>query len=157
MPFAGFYLMSPWATLTATTPSMRTNNGRGIVGTRAAQYWAAYILKGLPDVASALPYIDAVSAPEGWFNNIASVTERVFVSAGEREIWLDVIVRVGQVIADVHRDAKLVVQEGGVHDDPLWDFGWPVWEKKKDGSRKVKVGTLTPVIVDWLVDGWSAE
>lgn len=159
-PFAGAYLMSPWVELTSHTGSMVTNNDCDMVGTRGLLEFGKIILSNVP--TSSLPYAEAAHAPEGWFADAQTrAASRILVTAGDKECLRDVIVNFGQVFCKAHLGARLVVQDYGVHDDPLCDFLLPKWEVADDdgkrkgyGKMKVVVGELTPLIVEFLDEGW---
>ena len=91
-------------------------------------------------------YLDHANAPEGWFDDIAKVASKVLITAGDGEILRDMITVFAKRICEVHPKVTYIVQENGIHDDPVLDFMVPAPEK---------IGSLTPKIVDWLASGWS--
>lgn len=166
-----------------------------IVGTKTVRYWgqamfrasgvvetghdsrtlsASTASKGAaPNSHRELPraFLEPITAPEGWFNGIKEVTERVLVTAGELERARDDIEAVGRLIkrgyeggksanevtgvdvkavtvtGDTER-AKTVVQAGGVHDDPIIEH----LVGTAPGGREREINTL---ILEWLADGFS--
>jgi len=88
-----------------------------------------------------------VHAPEWWFDGVERLVERVLVTAGSAECLQDDIVAVGEAIKKHHPNTEVVVQAGGLHEDPYLDF--MVGESK--------LGSLTPLIVEWLAAGFTAE
>ena len=72
------------------------------------------------------------------------------MSAGDKEVDRDDVVSFGRVHLQGKktRGYEFVLQEGGVHDDPYFDFfmGTP---------GEGEVGGLTHKIVEWLVGGFN--
>ena len=91
-------------------------------------------------------YLNHTKAPEGWFDDIAKVARNVLIVAGDHEILKDAITVFAKRICKVHPHAVYIVQENGIHDDPVLDFLVP--------APKM-IGSLTPKMVDWLASGWS--
>ena len=70
---------------------------------------------------------------------------RVLISAGELEFLRDEIVHYGKRVEEYLKDTTIIIQENGIHDDPLLDL--LVGEKS--------LGSLTPKILDWLEEGFG--
>ena len=87
-----------------------------------------------------------MNAPEGWFDDIAKVASKVLITAGDNEVMRDPIVMFAKKICEVHPEATYLVQENGIHDDPLFDFAAPAPKT---------IGSLMPKMVDWLASGWG--
>ena len=141
--------MSPWVSLTYELGmgSITAYDGSDITGPQGIATCTRIVLDGLPN--SAIPYIDPLKAPERWWDGIAQVVvDRVLVTVGGAECLKDDIVWFGQRMCEVHRSARMILHEFGVHEDPHLDFMWG-----KDGERKI--GAVTPLIVGWLADGWK--
>jgi len=144
-PFGGVYLMSPWSRLVDGKGSLlHTNDGRGdVIDASVCMYWGSKVLKGVKP--SAIPYLESASAPKGWLQGIDKCVRRMLISAGDLEFLRDEIVVYGKRVEEYLNDTTIIVQENGVHDDPLLDL--LVGEKD--------LGTLTPKILDWLDEGFS--
>jgi acetyl esterase/lipase len=143
-PFRGIYLMSPWVTLTGTEGSLTSNDGSDIIGPKCMNYWGRQVLEGVP--MSYLPYIEPSQAPETWFKSMNTVVDRVLITAGSAECLRDPIEVFAKQICRGHDGATFWMQENGVHIDPFFDFF----------VKKVKLGTLTPSILEWFATGFEA-
>ncbi|KAH9477755.1 putative carboxylesterase 2 [Psilocybe cubensis] len=142
-PLGGAYIMSPWTLLT-DEPVAHTNEGRDdILGVRTGLYWGSKVLEGLPE--SATPYVNPLSAPDDWLDGCNDLVKRVLISAGEGEVLRDAIIQYFKKLEKHHKDAKLFVEEHGIHDDLLMKF--------LVGDRDL--GKLAPFLVNWLDEGFS--
>ncbi|KIM41786.1 hypothetical protein M413DRAFT_445012 [Hebeloma cylindrosporum] len=143
-PFGGAYMMSPWTRLVDGEGSLlHANDGRGDVVTASiGKYWGSKVLDGMQPPA--IPYLDAASAPADWLRGVDKCVRRVLISAGDLEFLRDEIVHYGKHVGEYLKDITIVVQENGIHDDPLLDL--LVGEKD--------LGSLTPKILDWLEEGF---
>ncbi|KAF7326958.1 Abhydrolase-3 domain-containing protein [Mycena venus] len=103
--------------------------------------WRA-MLPRVPEADRA--FMEAVRAPEGWFEGADKFVDRVLVTAGGAELMRDDIVAFGEALKKHHADTELVVQKDGIHDDMFLDF--MVDEKK--------LGSLTPLTIEWLAAGF---
>jgi acetyl esterase/lipase len=142
-PLGGVYMMSPWTRLVHGKGSrLHINDGRGdVIVSSTGTYWGSKVLDGAKP--SAIPYLDAASAPKDWLQGVDKYVKRILISAGDLEILRDAIVDYGKHIGEHLKDTTIIVQENGIHDDPFLDF--VVGEKK--------LGSLTPKILDWLEEG----
>ncbi|KAG6908729.1 hypothetical protein DXG01_003574 [Tephrocybe rancida] len=137
-PFGGAYAMSPWVDLTSSTGSMVTNDDSDIIGPAALLYWGAIVLDGISEEHR--PYLEASRTPEGWFDKLPSVVDRILITAGDAECLRDGIVVFADRIGKVHNKTQFLIQTHGVHNDPFFDFVV---------DTKVK-GELTPSILDFF-------
>ncbi|KAJ7270731.1 Alpha/Beta hydrolase protein [Mycena haematopus] len=144
-PLRGAYLISPWTNLSADSKSHTENEGRDFLGHAAIKDWGAQILAGFPETDR--PFAEAVRAPEDWFKGADAVVDRVLVTAGGAELLRDDIVTFAEAFKKHHAKVELVVQKDGLHEDMFLDF---VLNEKKKGS-------LTPLTVEWLAAGFTAE
>jgi acetyl esterase/lipase len=147
-PLAGVYLMSPWVNFTNTSPSLAQNTPHDISDSPALLGLGERVI-GSHTPPSQRAYVEPLKAPPGWFDGLDSVVDRVLVSAGDKEVDRDDVVSFGKVhLEGKMRGYEFVLQEGGVHDDPYFDFflGSP---------GEGEVGGLTHKIVEWLVGGFS--
>ncbi|KAF7326647.1 Abhydrolase-3 domain-containing protein [Mycena venus] len=144
-PLRGVYLISPWTNLHADSKSHMENEGLDFVSQRQLADMGAWILEGVLEADRA--FADAVRAPEGWYKGIDGLVERVLVTAGGAELLRDDIVVVGEMLKKYHANTELVVQKDGLHEDMFLDF--VLGEKK--------LGSLTPLTVEWLAAGFTEE
>ncbi|KAJ7452130.1 Alpha/Beta hydrolase protein [Mycena galericulata] len=144
-PLRGVCLISPWVNLSADSKSHAENDALDFLSARTLAGWGAQILAGVPDADR--PFAEAVRAPEGWFAGVDQHVERVLVTAGGAECLRDDIVVFGEAFKKHHPNTELVVQSGGLHEDPFLDF------LVNDSKR----GSVTPLIVEWLAAGFTAE
>ena len=108
----------------------------------SSTYFGSKVLAGAKP--SAVPYLEAASAPKDWLEGVDKCLRRVLISAGELEFLRDEIVHYGKRVKEHLKDTTIIVQENGIHNDPL--FGVLVGEKS--------LGSLTPKILDWLEEGF---
>ncbi|KAJ7079985.1 Alpha/Beta hydrolase protein [Mycena belliarum] len=141
----GALLISPWASLTADSASHAANDGRDLLRRATLAEWGRVVRADVP--AEHRAFIEAARAPEAWFAGVERLVERVLVTAGGAECLRDDIVVFGEALKRHHARAELVVQPDGLHEDPMLDF---VLNEKK-------VGSLTPLLVEWLAAGFTAE
>jgi len=144
-PLRGVHLISPWTNLCGDSKSHTENEGRDFLTQAALKDWGAIVLAGVPTADRA--FVEAVRAPEGWFQGVDAVVERVLITAGSAELLRDDIVVLGEVLKKHHSNTELVIQKGGLHEDMYMDF--MVNDKK--------LGSLTPLTVEWLAAGFAAE
>ena len=139
--------MSPWTRLVDGKGSLLdANDGRGdMFNASVGKYWGSKVLGGVKP--SAIPYLDAASAPKDWLHGVDKCVKRVLISAGELESLRDEIVVYGKYVKEYLKDTTIIVQENGVHNDPLLNF--LVGEED--------LGNLTPKILDWLNEGFSKD
>ena len=138
-------MMSPWTRLVDGHGSLlHTNDGRGDVLTALiGTYLGSKVLAGAKP--SVVPYLEAASAPKDWLQGVDKCVRRVLISAGELEFLRDEIVHYGKRVEEFLKDTTIIIQENGIHDDPLLDL--LVGEKS--------LGSLTPKILDWLEEGFG--
>ena len=144
-PFGSALLISPWVSLVPKVEgSTITNSKKDLFTIPAALHMAGFVLEHTPE--SGHLYLNHMNVPHGWFDDITKVTRKVLITAGDNEITRDTITVFAKRICEVHPGATYIVQENGIHDDPVFDFMVPTPKT---------VGSLTPRIVDWLASGWS--
>ncbi|KAJ7042809.1 Alpha/Beta hydrolase protein [Mycena alexandri] len=142
-PLRGVLLISPWTNLSADSKSHTENDGRDFLSKAPITLWGAQILADVPEADIA--YVETVRAPDGWFQGVDAVVERVLVTAGGAELLRDDVVVVGEVLKKHHPKTELVIQKNGLHEDMYLDFA----------AGEKKLGSLTPLIVEWLAAGFS--
>ncbi|KAJ7281837.1 Alpha/Beta hydrolase protein [Mycena rebaudengoi] len=141
-PFSGICLISPWVFLTADSPCHSENEGIDYLPVRSMKRVTALVMDNYPETDRA--FVEAAKAPEGWFEGVDRIANRVLITAGSVECLRDDIVIFGEGLKKHHPKVELVVQKGGLHDDMFLDF----FVKEK------KLGSLTPLIVEWLAAGF---
>ncbi|KAM6502827.1 Alpha/Beta hydrolase fold [Amanita muscaria] len=142
-PLRGACLISPCVQVSdiARFPSCKL--GKDVLSEATTLRWAQELLdSGLPE--GAIPYVQALKAPDSWFQDIGSVVERVFMTTGQFDVLRDQIVEFKAIIEKHHPDFKYVLQENGVHDGPFFDFI----------TEEPEVSQLTLDIVEWYASGF---
>ncbi|KAJ7453936.1 Alpha/Beta hydrolase protein [Mycena galericulata] len=139
-PLRGVCLISPWVALTPDSRSSVENAGKDYLSVKP---FSEHIRPQFAEVDPA--FAEASKAPEGWFNGAERVFERMLITAGSAECLRDDIVEVGNGLKASHSIVELVFQKGGIHVDMYLDF----FVKEK------KLGSLTPLIVEWFAAGFA--
>ncbi|KAF8901346.1 hypothetical protein CPB84DRAFT_1777614 [Gymnopilus junonius] len=153
MPIRGVYLMSPWVCMESTTASSRANFAYDII---------------VPSPSGSDAPTDSGSglgSGSAWFAGLDGIVDRLLMTAGGKEVLRDDIIAFSQTMGKVkRREFGFVVQEGGVHVDPLLEF---MFMDGKEGKSKGKgkdnakgegeVRSLTPMIVSWLAAGYRSS
>lgn len=92
-----------------------------------------------------LAYAEPANAPDSWFNGLDSLVDRILITAGGDEIFVDDITRFSQTLTQTKSNLTFVIQEEGIHDGPLIDY--------LSGQSYDDPKSLYPVIVRWLKAG----
>ena len=145
-PFGNVLLISPRIRLffPKVEGSIVTNSKKDVFTIPAMLHVYNFILENTPE--SGYLFLDSINAHDGWFSDIKKVARKVLITAGDDELLRDTIVAFAKRICEVHLEATYLVQENGIHDDPVFDFMVP---------DPTTIGSLTPKMVDWLASGWS--
>ena len=144
-PFGNVLLMSPWVCLFPKAEgSIVTNSKKDLFTVPCVLDIASFVQEHTPE--SGHLYLDHMNVPEGWFDDITKVARKVLITAGDDESLRDTITVFANRICEVHPEAIYLVQENGIHDDPLFDFIVPAPKA---------IGSLTSTMVDWLASGWG--
>jgi acetyl esterase/lipase len=144
-PLRGIYLISPWTNLSTDSKSHTENEGRDFLSKDALARWGAQILADVHETDGI--FVETVRAPEWWFKGAGALVDRILITAGGAELLRDDIVVVGEALKKHHPNVELVVQKDGLHEDMYLDF--VLGEKK--------LSSLTPLTVEWLAAGFTAE
>ncbi|KAL0952836.1 hypothetical protein HGRIS_007061 [Hohenbuehelia grisea] len=144
-PLGGVFLISPWASLSAKSPSHTRNNGSDWIAAESIRYWGAAILADVPTPLRG--YIEAVDAPDAWFDGLERVVRRVFITAGGAECLLDDIVQFADIVKKHHSRVDFLIEEGGVHDDMIVDF--------VSGLPEEQLSETSSICVQWLAEGFD--
>ncbi|KAJ7756244.1 Alpha/Beta hydrolase protein [Mycena metata] len=142
-PLCGACLISPWTSLSADSNSHSECQGLDYLDKVSLKKWGAQILADVPEADRA--FAEAVRAPEGWFQGVEGLVDRVLVTGGGAELLRDDIVVVGEMLKKHHPETELVIQTNGLHEDVYVDFA--VGEKR--------LSSLTPLVVEWLAAGFK--
>ena len=144
-PFGNILLISPWVCLFPKAEgTIISNSKKDLFTIPAILHYANFVRENTPE--SGHLYLDHMNVPEGWFDDITKVTRQVLITAGEYEVLKDSITVFAKRICEVHPVATYIVQENGIHADPMLDFSVPAPKT---------IGSLTPKMVDWLASGCS--
>lgn len=143
-PLGGAFMMSPWTRMVDKDGCLYTNNGKGdFLDAQSIIKWGSIVVDGVPE--SIIPYLEANSAPSNWLEGMEKLVKRVMITGGGAETLRDEIIKYASVVKKHHKDVTFVVQENGIHNDPYMDF----YTGRED------LGNLTPLILEWLGDGFS--
>ncbi|KAE9401756.1 alpha/beta-hydrolase [Gymnopus androsaceus JB14] len=152
----GAYMMSPWISMTGVgshvekgiVPSFNANDHSDVVGAKVLLSFGSIVLASAKTSSDAM-YIEPIHAPSEWYRGLSDVVDRVFISTGGAECLRDH----GRMffedkIKPWHAQAEYFEMEGGVHNDPYFDF------QVADGPLGERQ-TLTPKILDWVKKGFE--
>lgn len=142
-PIRGVYLMSPWVCLKSTSTSMRSNLGTDIIGDPSNAIHADLVLADVPK--QDLAYVEPANAPDSWFAGLNSVVDRILMTAGGAEIFIDDVMRFSKTLTRTKANLTFVVQDDGVHTGPFIDY---LSGQSLDDSK-----SLYSVIIRWLKAG----
>ncbi|KAK7438597.1 hypothetical protein VKT23_017932 [Stygiomarasmius scandens] len=120
-PIRGVCLVSPWVALNEASPSHFENDAYDVVGSRSLLHWGSAYLSSVPSFLQ--HYSKVNSTPKDWFEGIDKTVTRILITAGGNEVLRDDGTRLNEMLAKVHPEVKIIVQAGGVHDDPILDSG----------------------------------
>lgn len=118
----------------------------GLITVPALGRWGAEILKCTPkqywDWLQPLPSHGASSQN---FNDVAKVVDGILITVGENEFLKDDGLEFGRVLQSAawkegQVGVQVVVQPGGVHNDPYYNFM----------VKESKLGELTETIIEWI-------
>jgi acetyl esterase/lipase len=135
--------MSPWVCLKSTSASFQSNSGTDVIGPRRISEWADLVLADVPK--HHLAYAEPANAPDSWFTGLDSVVDRILMTAGGAEIFVDDIIRFSQTLTRTTKDFTFVVQEKGVHSGLIFDH--------LSGQSLDDPESLSPMIIRWLKAG----
>ena len=134
--------MSPWVCLKSTSASFQSNSDRDIIGARQMSEWGHLVLADVPK--HHLAYAEPANAPDSWFTGLDSVVDRILMTAGGAEIFVDDIIRFSQTLTRT-KDFTFAVQEKGVHVGPIIDH--------LSGQSLDDPESHSPMIIRWLKAG----
>lgn len=141
-PFKGAYLMSPWVDLSDIFKTLDSGTETDYFDSATLRYWGSEVLQPVP--AKYRDYIEANSAADDWWKGVDAFVDRVLITASQGECLKNEVIRFQSTFDNFHSHVKLVLQDEGVHNDPLNDFA----VGKKDGK-------MTQLIIDWLTVGFQ--
>ena len=145
-PIKGVYLMSPWICFNSSSGSFRANPKREVFSADSIGAIGQRVLSTLTEEQR--PYAESISAPDGFFVGLDKVVDRLLITAGSGELFRDDITKFSRILDRTKSNFTFVVQEGGVHDDPIIDIlvRLPIQD----------MGSLTPLIIHWLAGGFTS-
>lgn len=139
-PIRGIYLMSPWVSLRSHTEWPDQQFRDDVLPPETYRSLGREVLAAVPD--STKIFIEIVAAPDWWFKGVDKLVTNVLITAGGNECLKDNIEVVAKRFCKFHNRATFIVQDGGTHNDPYYDFL----------ARESKLCTLTALIETWLLD-----
>ncbi|KAK0457429.1 Alpha/Beta hydrolase protein [Desarmillaria tabescens] len=148
--FRGACLMSPWVSPSGDVcaDEAQANDPKDDVSVRTLCEWGQLVVKDVPHTPEDMACVEPAGAPKGWFKDVEAVVGRVLMLSGEVECMAGAHrFFYEEHLKDYHRDVRMVVQPGGVHDGILADF--IVGKEPSEG--------MTPVIIEWLAEAFRRE
>ncbi|KAF9033138.1 Alpha/Beta hydrolase protein [Panaeolus papilionaceus] len=136
---AGAFLISPWVVL---LPKSEGSFGGmydniDIISSGTIKEFADWVVSGLQDPDKMLPYMDSRFGPEGWYDGLEDVVERVLISIGGAEVLRDSILEFSERVEKVHKGTTTIMDKHGLHDEVLLDFLVPGEKKFTEMSSKM--------------------
>ncbi|KAK4463498.1 Alpha/Beta hydrolase protein [Cladorrhinum samala] len=136
-PLAGAFLVSPWVSANTDTPSYDRNQGIDMLGKTTMRNIMKYIVDGRESYTAELKEKKGwcmpmdLDDPVEWYKGLENVVNKVYVTAGEEEVFLDQSVKFAQVVRDGNPkvDLRFEVTKGEAHDWLLMDG-----DKQMDGD-----------------------
>lgn len=142
-PLRGACLISPWVLLEEFHKYPSTKNEHDVFKGRVGSHWGEVVLEGISEKHT--PYIQALKAPDTWFQGIHEIVDRLLITTGDIELLRDMIIEFKPRIEAHHPDVLFVMQENGVHDGPFFDFVGT----SPDFSK------TTHAILEWYASGYD--
>ncbi|KAF8626654.1 hypothetical protein AX15_004745 [Amanita polypyramis BW_CC] len=142
-PLRGACLISPWILMDGIHEYPSFKNEHDIINGGVARYWGRLLSEGSPEKYT--PYIQALRAPDAWFEGIDHIVDRLLITTGDIDLLRDTIVEFKGMIERHHPDVGFILQEHGVHDGPLFDFV----------SKNPDVSKTTGGILEWYTSGYK--
>ncbi|KAF6752359.1 alpha/beta hydrolase fold protein [Ephemerocybe angulata] len=140
-PLGGVYLMSPWLLFESQSKSFLDPTSKDVFDAAETLAWGKQYASQVPD--SRKPYVEAAAAGPNWFSGLGLIVKHVLISAGSEERFLDDAVSFGDTLRNNGgANVQLEIQEGAVHNEAFLSF--------ITTDTPSDVGTLTPVIVQWV-------
>jgi acetyl esterase/lipase len=149
----GVCLLSPWLSVDTPTPSYTRNNEFDVLPGSAFLDLGRKYMKGVPD--SYIPWIKptflTLDSEVPWFAGLDEYVARVLITAGGREVLLDDSTGLYSALTKLparNIDVQLDVEEDGIHEDPIFDIGYP----QKPGGG---LSDATMKIVNWVGESFG--
>ncbi|GKZ74306.1 hypothetical protein AnigIFM60653_009927 [Aspergillus niger] len=130
-PLKGAILLSPWVSFSYDWPSAAFNERKDIDAQEVMTRWSQLYLNG----KASNNYIEAVNAPEDWWDEVQ--VEQTLVLAGADEVLIDPIKVWTSKFQKFNPDTTLVVGERECHIAPLiWPMVWDFHETEQEHALK---------------------
>ncbi|KAL5048546.1 hypothetical protein BDW71DRAFT_195852 [Aspergillus fruticulosus] len=113
---AGVALLSPWVTFETSSESMKSNQHRDALAIPALNKWASLFKSSAPSD----PYLEPLSAPEGWWQGLPA--KKILVLAGANELFVDDILRFAGQLSGIVQNVALHATPGEAHDHLVMEF-----------------------------------
>ncbi len=148
--FRGACLMSPWVSPSGDVcaDQAQANDPKDDISVRTLREWGQLIIKDVPRNPEDMACVEPAGAPKGWFKEVETAVEGMLMLSGEVECMAGAhSFFYEEHLKDYHRDVRIAIQPGGVHDGILVDF--IVGREPSEG--------VTPVIIEWLTEAFRHE
>ena len=135
-PLASAILISPWISFSTTSKSYSAFEGVDMVSNTYIGSWAeSAIGKGIAkqEAAAGRYHAEALRAPPEWWSGLGSVAASLTITAGAVELYVDDIEEFGRAVKEGAMGSARVdvyVEEGGIHDGPVFDVFFQRSSKK---------------------------
>ncbi|PPR01723.1 hypothetical protein CVT24_001599 [Panaeolus cyanescens] len=130
----------PSVSLSTTAASHKANSDLDVLPDWSWGELFEYSAPFLKASNSSSPYVEALTAPEGWFSDAETVVERIFMSVGEYECMRDDVLAVMKKIPSSDGFLTTFVEPKGVHNGQYLD------------CLAGQVGELSEKIKDWIME-----
>ncbi|KAK0721294.1 Alpha/Beta hydrolase protein [Apiosordaria backusii] len=133
-PIGGAFLVSPWVSARTESASFRRNGGIDMLSSRTINSACGHLLpRDLKDEQRG--WVIPVDLPqeeqEGWFRGLDRVVKKVYITAGEQEVFLDQSIQLAEVFKKVNEklEVRVEIVKSEAHDWILLEG-----ERKDDGD-----------------------
>lgn len=146
-PFAGAFLMSPWVSTATSAPSYtRLAKRDHLTIEKIAFFTDALIASDKPltsEEMSVDPFLSPLNAPQGWWDNLSSVVNKLQLTVGTWEMFLDDNVAMSRRLLREAKDTDIsfVDCHAAIHSGSV-----------VDAALGVRDSTMSKVIWQWLND-----
>ncbi|KAK4176853.1 Alpha/Beta hydrolase protein [Triangularia setosa] len=149
-PLAGAFLVSPWVSARTDGSSFKKNGGIDMLSTPTIDSACGHLLpKDLKEGEEgwSMPVDLPQDKQEEWFAGLDKVVSKVYITAGEQEVFLDQSVQLAEVFKKANKklDVKVELMKSEAHDWILLEG-----EKKHDGDATKRMRT-------WVKGLWGFQ
>ncbi|KAJ7629107.1 Alpha/Beta hydrolase protein [Roridomyces roridus] len=133
------HLISPWVDLRCCSSSWSANSGIDYVSKEGLGWVGARVASSARSETDRI-FIHPILASRMWFSGLPTLVSTIRITAGEKELMVDDILALADILREHHGNVEVVVQEGGFHEDMFLDF--LVGERTRGGLMEGIVASL---------------